>query len=131
MFSNRVFLEHKLDIAETIKRVLEHVAGERELRRSAPQIVQNKSGRLQVTGILSIREIILHWVARCFRKKTEWKKTKRKTVKSRAKQKRLELLYENDVQSAPEIELPLNASAFAVFASVRLAVLDRYALRVL
>ncbi|XP_044762914.1 E3 ubiquitin-protein ligase MYCBP2 [Coccinella septempunctata] len=35
------------------------------------------------------------------------------------------MLYE-DVQLPPEIELPSNASAFAVFASIRLAVLDRW-----
>ncbi|XP_050301011.1 E3 ubiquitin-protein ligase MYCBP2 isoform X2 [Anthonomus grandis grandis] len=61
-----------------------------------------------------------------FRKRVDWKKLKKKCNKSRSKQKKLELLFENDIQGAPEIELPPNASAFAVFASVRLAVLDRW-----
>lgn len=58
-------------------------------------------------------------------KKMDWKKLKKKCGKSRLKQKKVELLFENDMQCIPEIELPSNASAFAVFASVRLAVLDR------
>ncbi|CAH1132864.1 unnamed protein product [Ceutorhynchus assimilis] len=61
-----------------------------------------------------------------FRKRMDWKKMKKKCGKSRSKQKKVELLFENEMQSAPEIELPANASAFAVFASVRLAVLDRW-----
>lgn len=57
----------------------------------------------------------------------EWKKIKKKTVKTRYKQKnKIELLYENDFHSPPDIELPGNASSFAVFASIRLAVLDRW-----
>lgn len=59
------------------------------------------------------------------RKRLEWKKPKKKS-KSRSKQKnRIEMLCE-DVQLPPEIELPSNASAFAIFASIRLAVLDRW-----
>ncbi|XP_060534839.1 E3 ubiquitin-protein ligase MYCBP2 isoform X2 [Cylas formicarius] len=61
-----------------------------------------------------------------FRKCTEWKKMKKKVPKSRSKQKKLELLYEGEFQTAPEIELPLNSSGFALFASIRLAVLDRW-----
>jgi len=53
----------------------------------------------------------------------DWKKLKKKCGKSRPRQKKVE--FENDMQCIPEIELPSNASAFAVFASVRLAVLDR------
>ncbi|KAJ8937054.1 hypothetical protein NQ314_012048 [Rhamnusium bicolor] len=61
------------------------------------------------------------------RKRLDWKKSKKKSTKCRYKQKsKIELFSENDTQSAPEIELPGNASAFAVFASIRLAVLDRW-----
>lgn len=55
---------------------------------------------------------------------------KKKLIKSRYKQKnknKLELVNGNDFYNAPpELELPGNASCFAVFASVRLAVLDRW-----
>lgn len=65
-----------------------------------------------------------------FRKRQEWKKMKKKLVKSRYKQRnknKLELVNGNDFyNSPPELELPGNASCFAVFASVRLAVLDRW-----
>ncbi|KAJ8975749.1 hypothetical protein NQ317_015371, partial [Molorchus minor] len=47
------------------------------------------------------------------------------SIKYKQKNK-IELLPENDNPTAPEIELPGNASAFAVFASIRLAVLDRW-----
>ncbi|KAG5884565.1 hypothetical protein JTB14_006591 [Gonioctena quinquepunctata] len=61
------------------------------------------------------------------KKRLEWKRLKKKSNKLRYKQKnKIELPCENDSHSAPEIELPGNASAFAVFASVRLAVLDRW-----
>ncbi|XP_074033015.1 MYC binding protein highwire isoform X2 [Leptinotarsa decemlineata] len=61
------------------------------------------------------------------KKRLEWKRLKKKSSKLRCKQKnKSELPCENDPQGAPEIELPGNASAFAVFASVRLAVLDRW-----
>ncbi|KAL3283879.1 hypothetical protein HHI36_018048 [Cryptolaemus montrouzieri] len=59
------------------------------------------------------------------KKRLEWKKMKKKP-KSRMKQKnRVEILCE-DFHLPPEIELPSNASAFAAFASIRLAVLDRW-----
>lgn len=38
----------------------------------------------------------------------------------------MDVFYSNDTNVPPEIELPGNASAFAVFASIRLAVLDRW-----
>jgi E3 ubiquitin-protein ligase MYCBP2 len=61
------------------------------------------------------------------KKRLEWKKLKKKTIKCRNKQKsKLELMCENDFQTPPEMELPGNASAFAVFASIRLTVLDRW-----
>ncbi|XP_056648043.1 E3 ubiquitin-protein ligase MYCBP2 isoform X1 [Diorhabda sublineata] len=61
------------------------------------------------------------------KKRLEWKRLKKKSSKARYKQKsKLDSPCENDLQSAPEIELPGNASAFAVFASIRLAVLDRW-----
>ncbi|CAG9838820.1 unnamed protein product [Diabrotica balteata] len=61
------------------------------------------------------------------KKRLEWKRLKKKSVKARYKQKnKFDSQCENDLQLAPEIELPGNASAFAVFASIRLAVLDRW-----
>lgn len=55
---------------------------------------------------------------------------KKKILKSRFKQRnknKLELVNGNDCYSTPpELELPGNASYFALFASVRLAVLDRW-----
>lgn len=62
-----------------------------------------------------------------FRKRQERKKLKKRSVKSRFKQKnKLELLNDNDYFAPPEMELPGNASSFAVFASVRLAIFDRW-----
>lgn len=53
--------------------------------------------------------------------------SKKKLSKSFCKQKKkLEHISENEFQSTPDIELPGNASAFAVFASIRLTVLDRW-----
>lgn len=55
---------------------------------------------------------------------------KKKMIKSRYKQRnknKLELMNGNDFYNTPpELELPGNASCFAVFASVRLAVLDKW-----
>lgn len=53
---------------------------------------------------------------------------KKKPVKARLKQKnnKLELMNDNDYFAQPEMELPGNASSFSVFASVRLAILDRW-----
>lgn len=52
---------------------------------------------------------------------------KKKNIKIKDKRKnKLELINDNGLMSPPEIELPGNASAFAVFASVRLAVLERW-----
>lgn len=66
-------------------------------------------------------------ISKYFRKRVEWKLSKKKISKSFCKQKKkLEYVSENDLQNAPDIELPGNASAFAVFASVRLLVLDRW-----
>lgn len=67
-------------------------------------------------------------VSLCFyRKRIEWKKLKKKGSKSKDKRKnKLELLNESGSLSPPEIELPGNASSFAIFASVRLAVLERW-----
>lgn len=62
-----------------------------------------------------------------FRKRIEWKKFKKKGPKMKDKRKnKLELLNDSGSVSPPEIELPGNASAFAIFASVRLAVLERW-----
>lgn len=48
-------------------------------------------------------------------------------MKKKCKQKRkLEAHGDNDYLAPPEMELPGNASSFAVFASIRLAVLDRW-----
>ncbi|KAK9891452.1 hypothetical protein WA026_014685 [Henosepilachna vigintioctopunctata] len=59
------------------------------------------------------------------KKRMEWKKMKKKS-KSRSKQKnRVEMLCEH-YHLPPEIDLPTNASAFASFASIRLAVLDKW-----
>ncbi|KAJ8916890.1 hypothetical protein NQ315_013358 [Exocentrus adspersus] len=60
------------------------------------------------------------------KKKVEWKKLKKKLTNYQCNvRNKIDLLYENDTK-APRIELPKNASAFAVFASVRLAILDRW-----
>lgn len=59
------------------------------------------------------------------RKSLEWKKTKKKLTKQ-YKQKKSEIMSTTQSQNPPEIELPCNPSAFAVFASIRLAVLDRW-----
>ncbi|KAK9703650.1 hypothetical protein QE152_g29182 [Popillia japonica] len=56
------------------------------------------------------------------RKRQEWKKLKKKAPKKRSKQKKkLETHGDNDYLAPPEMELPGNASSFAVFASIRLA----------
>ncbi|CAH0546545.1 unnamed protein product [Brassicogethes aeneus] len=60
------------------------------------------------------------------KKGLEWKKVKKKITKMNFKQKKNDFLYENQCQNPPEIEIPSNPSAFAVFASIRLAVLDRW-----
>ncbi|KAB0796834.1 hypothetical protein PPYR_10895 [Photinus pyralis] len=61
------------------------------------------------------------------RRKQEWKKSKRKCVKIKYRQKnKLDLMTDYESQIPPELELPGNASAFAMFASVRLAVLERW-----
>ncbi|KAF5304147.1 hypothetical protein FQA39_LY01932 [Lamprigera yunnana] len=61
------------------------------------------------------------------RKKQEWKKNKRKNAKYKYRQKnKLEITNDYEIQTPPELELPGNASAFAMFASVRLAVLERW-----
>lgn len=61
------------------------------------------------------------------RKKQEWKKTKRKSSKSKYIQKsKFELTNDNDYQTPPEMELPGNPSALAMYATVRLAVFDRW-----
>ncbi|KAL1517024.1 hypothetical protein ABEB36_000844 [Hypothenemus hampei] len=60
------------------------------------------------------------------RKRVDWKKIKKKCNKLRSKQKKIEILLDNDNQCAPEIELPSNASGFSIFATIRLTVLDRW-----
>nr|CAH7734761.1 unnamed protein product [Callosobruchus chinensis] len=60
------------------------------------------------------------------KKRLDWKRLKKKAAKSRYKQKNKLDICENDSNSAPEIELPGNASAFAIFASIRLVVFDRW-----
>lgn len=62
-----------------------------------------------------------------FRKRIEWKQPGKKNSKAFYKNKsKVECMSDNYSQTVPDIELPGNASAFAVFASVRLAVLDRW-----
>lgn len=64
-----------------------------------------------------------------FRKRSDWKKGKNgKTTKNKEK-RRAKIESCGDVANLsgpPEVELPSNASSFAVFASVRLAVLERW-----
>ncbi|XP_018571542.1 E3 ubiquitin-protein ligase MYCBP2-like [Anoplophora glabripennis] len=61
------------------------------------------------------------------KKKIDWNKLKKKLTKFRNKPRnKIDVFYDNDTNVPPEIELPGNASAFAVFASIRLAVLDRW-----
>ncbi|XP_025833228.1 E3 ubiquitin-protein ligase MYCBP2-like, partial [Agrilus planipennis] len=59
------------------------------------------------------------------KKRRDLKKERKKCTKIKQKSK-FELSCDNDFHSPPEIELPNNPSAFAVYASVRLAVLDRW-----
>lgn len=61
-----------------------------------------------------------------FRKRVEWKQAKKESPKSFYKHKNKLEYITDDLLVAPDIELPENASAFAVFASIRLAVLDRW-----
>ena len=62
-----------------------------------------------------------------YRRRHDWKKIKKKDAKDKAKLKhRPEILNENEYPSPPELELPENPSTFAVFASVRFAVFDRW-----
>ncbi|XP_017786826.1 PREDICTED: E3 ubiquitin-protein ligase MYCBP2-like isoform X2 [Nicrophorus vespilloides] len=60
------------------------------------------------------------------RKRQEWKKIKKKVKHSNKLKSKLEMMNETDFLNPPEMELPGNASAFAMFASIRLAVLDRW-----
>ncbi|XP_035719406.1 E3 ubiquitin-protein ligase MYCBP2-like isoform X2 [Vespa mandarinia] len=66
-------------------------------------------------------------VAEAQRYKDEWKKCKKnKAVKKRDK-KKIEVGGDLNYNNSPEIEVSYNASAFAVFASVRSAILEKYA----
>nr|XP_022909947.1 E3 ubiquitin-protein ligase MYCBP2 isoform X2 [Onthophagus taurus] len=60
------------------------------------------------------------------RKKLEWKKKKKMNKGKYRNKNKMELLNDNDSVPPPDMELPSNASSFAMFASVRLAVLDRW-----
>ncbi|XP_046604041.1 E3 ubiquitin-protein ligase MYCBP2 isoform X2 [Neodiprion virginianus] len=62
------------------------------------------------------------------RGKGDWKKSKKsKTAKKKDKKNKLDVNGDVSYNGPPEVELPSNASAFAVFASVRAAVLEKHA----
>ncbi|XP_076623337.1 MYC binding protein highwire isoform X2 [Colletes latitarsis] len=66
-------------------------------------------------------------IAEAQRNKEEWRKCKKnKSIRKRDK-KKIDLSGDLNYNNPPEIELSCNASAFAVFASVRSAILERYA----
>ncbi|XP_076385847.1 MYC binding protein highwire isoform X12 [Megachile rotundata] len=66
-------------------------------------------------------------IAEAQRNKEEWRKCKKsKSIRKRDK-KKIDLSGDLNYNNPPEIELPCNASAFAVFASVRSAILEKYA----
>ncbi|XP_032681447.1 E3 ubiquitin-protein ligase MYCBP2 isoform X16 [Odontomachus brunneus] len=66
-------------------------------------------------------------VAEAQRNKGEWRKCKRnKSIRKRDK-KKIDLNGELNYNNPPEIETSCNASAFAVFASVRHAILEKHA----
>ncbi|XP_046683725.1 E3 ubiquitin-protein ligase MYCBP2 isoform X4 [Homalodisca vitripennis] len=58
------------------------------------------------------------------KKKSEWKKTKKGKPQKGKDKKKTKVEALGDVSSPPEVELPGNASSFAVFATVRMAVLE-------
>ncbi|PNF26995.1 hypothetical protein B7P43_G12699 [Cryptotermes secundus] len=63
------------------------------------------------------------------RKRSEWKKGKNSRTTKNKEKRRAKVESCGDVATLsgpPEVELPSNASGFAVFASVRLAVLERW-----
>ncbi|XP_076287336.1 MYC binding protein highwire isoform X6 [Lasioglossum baleicum] len=66
-------------------------------------------------------------IAEAQRQKEEWRKCKKsKSIRKRDK-KKIDLSGDLNYNHPPEIELSCNASAFAVFASVRSAILERHA----
>ncbi|XP_066580931.1 E3 ubiquitin-protein ligase MYCBP2 [Prorops nasuta] len=66
-------------------------------------------------------------IAEAQRNKGDWKKCKKnKTVRKRNKKKH-DLNNDINYTNPPEVEVPCNASAFAVFAGVRNVILERYA----
>ncbi|KAG9437358.1 E3 ubiquitin-protein ligase MYCBP2 isoform X10 [Apis mellifera carnica] len=65
-------------------------------------------------------------IAEAQRNKEEWRKCKKnKSIRKRDKRK-IDLSGDLNYNNPPEIELSCNASAFAVFASVRSAILERH-----
>ncbi|XP_076245488.1 MYC binding protein highwire [Calliopsis andreniformis] len=66
-------------------------------------------------------------IAEAQRNREEWRKCKKnKSIRKRDK-KKIDLNGDLNYNNPPEIELSCNASAFAVFASVRSAILERHA----
>ncbi|RLU27103.1 hypothetical protein DMN91_000902 [Ooceraea biroi] len=66
-------------------------------------------------------------VAEAQRSKGEWKKCKKNKSTRKRNKKKIDLNGELNYNSPPEIETSCNASAFAVFASVRSAILEKHA----
>ncbi|XP_043286736.1 E3 ubiquitin-protein ligase MYCBP2 isoform X2 [Venturia canescens] len=66
-------------------------------------------------------------IAEAQRSKNEWKKCKRSKATKKKDKKKLDLSGDLSSPGPPEIDLPSNASAFAVFARVRSSVLDKHA----
>lgn len=63
------------------------------------------------------------------RKRSDWKKGKNGKITKNKEKRRAKIESCGDVANLsgpPEVELPSNASSFAIFASVRLAVLERW-----
>jgi hypothetical protein len=72
--------------------------------------------------------LLLTWIY-FYRKRSDWKKGKTGKSSKNKEKRRTKVETCGDVAALsgpPEVELPGNASSFAVFASVRLAVLDRW-----
>ncbi|XP_034942184.1 E3 ubiquitin-protein ligase MYCBP2-like [Chelonus insularis] len=59
------------------------------------------------------------------RVKSDWKKCKKSRINKRKEKKKFEINGDSSYTGPPEIELSSNASAFAVFASVRDAILEK------
>ncbi|XP_017880442.1 E3 ubiquitin-protein ligase MYCBP2-like [Ceratina calcarata] len=66
-------------------------------------------------------------IADAQRNKEEWKKCKKNKAVCKRDKKKIDLNGDANYNTALEVELSCNASAFAVFASVRSVILDKYA----